>query len=46
MKWFYSEKLQLYISLEPLKINNQVFKIAKKQKGRTKVSVFFAFSDI
>lgn len=30
MKWYYSEKLQLYISLEPLKINNQVFRVAKQ----------------
>lgn len=30
MKWYYSEKLQLYISLEPLKINNQVFRVAQK----------------
>lgn len=30
MNWYYSEKLKLYISLEPLKISNQVFRIAKK----------------
>ncbi len=30
MKWYYSDQLKLYISLEPLKINNRIFEIAKK----------------
>lgn len=30
MEWYYSDKLKLYISLEPLKIDNRVFRAAKK----------------
>lgn len=29
MKWYYSEQLKMYISMEPLKVNHQVIRIAK-----------------
>jgi len=30
MKWIYSKKLKLYISLEPLKIDSNVINVAEK----------------
>lgn len=30
MKWYYSDNLKLYVSMEPLKISSAVFKIAKE----------------